>query len=91
MFSTAVRTLPRNIPASVAVQRITGRQQAVLAAGSVGIWAGVLAGAPYWAPRAGDRATRIFDRLGEKVEKMPRLRRALAGVRITIPRIGSVG
>ncbi|GAM82534.1 hypothetical protein ANO11243_005160 [Dothideomycetidae sp. 11243] len=90
MFATAIRAVPRSIPAATAVSRISATQQAVMVTGSVGVWAAVLMGAPWWAPRAGDRATRFFERMGERIERLPKLRRPV-GVRVTIPRVGSVG
>ncbi|KAF2157972.1 hypothetical protein K461DRAFT_290232 [Myriangium duriaei CBS 260.36] len=90
MFATALRALPRGIPASTTNVGITATQQAIMATGSVGVWAAVLMGAPWWAPRAGDRATRFFDRMAERMERMPKFRRP-AGLRVTIPRVGSVG
>ena len=71
--------------AASAVARVSAGQQAALAVGSVGAWAVMLAGAPYWAPFAGDK----FYRMRERVARMPKLRMP-AGIRIPIPRVGSV-
>ncbi|KAG8623501.1 hypothetical protein KVT40_008477 [Elsinoe batatas] len=90
MFATALRAAPRGVPASVATKRITGMQQAGLATIAIAAPAGILLGAPKWAPRAGDRADRFFERMAERMEKMPKMKRP-TGLRITIPRIGSVG
>ena len=89
MFATAFRTLPRGTPMSSTKIGVSASQQAVLLTGSVGLWAAVLMGAPWWAPRAGDRATRFFERMGERIERLPKMKRPL-GIRVPVPRVGSV-
>ncbi|PSK56690.1 hypothetical protein B9Z65_6314 [Elsinoe australis] len=90
MFATAIRAVPRSVPAAVPTMRITGTQQAALLGSAVAAPAAILFAAPVWAPRAGDRADRFFEKVAEKMEKLPKFER-LPKFRVMIPRIGSVG
>ncbi|PNS15487.1 hypothetical protein CAC42_746 [Sphaceloma murrayae] len=89
MFATALRTSIPNVASPASTLRITKTQQFYLVLSAVAAPSAILFGAPRWAPRFGDRADRFFERMAERMERMPKFKKL--GIRVPIRGMGSVG